>query len=1044
MAGPQKVARYAELHCRSCFSLLNGASSPQELIKTAHQATLAAIAITDCNGLYGIVEAREALLDLFELERKNEGQAPIKLLYGSELHFDDDVAVAIVSNRKGYQNLCSALSAGRLAAEKGEFQLTETTLRQKAEGLILIAGGAQSAALKLACEGEMEKAERRLSQLRESFGDRLYLELVRHQVPGDRERSELMLRLAKRLRIPVIATNDVYFHCRDRKPLHDIVRCVQSGITLANAGRTLLPNAEACLKSPSEMWELFSDIPEALERTLEVVERIDFNLCDVKYTYLAPDLPPGETAETFLDHLTREGLRQRLGSKADAYIPQLEKELKLISDLDYAGYFLTMWDVIEVCRQKNILCQGRGSAANSIACFALGITSVRPDTIDMLFERFISKERHEPPDIDLDIEHERREEIIQYVYNKYGRDHSGMVAEVIRYQQRSALRDVGKALGFSEAQLGRMSKFLSHYWEELDPKALQASGVDPESRTVKLLLEVSQALIGFPRHLSIHVGGFILSGETLSEIVPIENGRMADRTVIQWNKDDVDAMGMFKVDLLGLGMLTVLAKAFQLVREQRGVEYTLQTVPPDDAETYEMIRRADTIGVFQIESRAQMNMLPRLRPESFYDLVVEVAIVRPGPIQGQMVHPYLRRRRRMEEVSFPHPALQKILGRTLGVPLFQEQVMRLAETVGGYTPGQADQLRRDMAAWRSNGRMERHRERLTTGILKNGLSLEFAERIFEQIKGFGSYGFPESHAAAFAHLAYISAYLKCHYPCEFACALINSQPMGFYSPGIIVNDLRRHQVEVLPVDVQHSHWDCTIENGALRLGLRMVRGLGQEPGKSIEQARQKGPFSSVEELTHRAALPSKTLVPLAAAGALRNLYDRRTAIWKSSATARQNLPLFSGLAWPEPPASLPPMKPLESIAMDSYYAGAFTGEHPMKLARPSLKRQNILRAVDLDQIPPNTTATVAGLVITRQRPAAKGFVFLTLEDETGHTDVAVSPSSFKRFQNTIRLSEALIIRGRLITDGDARNIAADIIVPLKLSENIHVESHDFH
>jgi error-prone DNA polymerase len=755
-----------------------------------------------------------------------------------------------------------------------------------------------------------------------------------------------------------------------------------------------------------------------------------------------------------LTRLAEEGLVRRLGEGALArYRAQLDKELGLIAELRYAGYFLTMHEVITLCRDKGILCQGRGSAANSLVCYGLGITSVSPETIDMLFERFLSRERNEPPDIDLDIEHERREEVIQHVYGQYGRDHAAMVAEVIRYRFRSAVRDAGKALGFTEEELGRMAKFLTHHIEELDRRALAACGVDPANPNLHMLIRFARAMTGLPRHLSIHVGGFILSDVPLGDVAPIENGRMIDRTVIQWSKDDVDAMGMFKLDLLGLGMLTVLAKCFALVRARRGIQLGLETVPADDPATYEMIRQADTIGVFQIESRAQMNMLPRLEPVKFYDLVVEVAIVRPGPIQGKMVHPYLRRRRGDEPVEYPHPRMRDILERTLGVPLFQEQVMRLAEAVGGYTPGQADQLRRDMASWRAEGKMLQHRERLVSGMRRNGLTAEFAERVFQQIEGFGSYGFPESHAAAFAHLAYVSAYLKCHFAIEFAVALLNSQPMGFYSPAVILNDARRHGVRILRTDVQRSGWDSSIEDpgdnsvdepGGLRMGLRLVRGLGEAAGRAIERAREGGRFRSVEDLARRAGLPSRVLVPLAAAGALASFGDRRQAIWRASAAARPHGPLYAGADDPAAPPALPPMAPLEAVSLDAHYASSFPDRHPMELVRAELRGQRVLSAAEAAAAPAGSVVEVAGLVITRQRPeSAGGALFLTLEDETGHVDVALAERVFLRFQDVVRLSRALRVRGRITADGRARNIDARHLATLEFERAVRVDAHDF-
>jgi error-prone DNA polymerase len=1062
--------RYAELHCRTAFSFLEGASHPEELIARALELRLSALAITDRNGLYGVVEARERLCEIAGLDRNEEGRAPLRLLYGSEITVTDeadDAAVLIVADLAGYHRLAAAVTRGRLAAEKGEFRLSFAELVAETEGgagLFVLAGGPRSAAMRHLARGDTESAGRALARWRDAFGDRVQVELVRHLVAGDRERSLAMASLARELGAPVIATNDVCFHAPERKPLHDVLRCVEGGFCLADAGRRLLPNAEPHLKSAADMAALFADLPDAVARTAALADAIDFRLSDVRYTYPPPGLPPGETADGLLARLAHEGLKRRLGARAEHHAGQLDKELELIAELRYAGYFLTMHEVIEVCREKGILCQGRGSAANSLVCYGLGITSVSPDTIDMLFERFLSRERNEPPDIDLDIEHERREEVIQHIYGQYGRQHAAMVAEVIRYRFRSAVREAGKALGFTDAELGRMSKFLTHHIEELDRSALAACGIDPANPNLRSLIGFARAMSGLPRHLSIHVGGFVLSDVPLGRIAPIENGRMVDRTVIQWAKDDVDAMGMFKLDLLGLGMLTVLSRCFAQVRERHGVVLGLETVPERDEPTYEMIRQADTIGVFQIESRAQMNMLPRLEPGSFYDLVIEVAIVRPGPIQGKMVHPYLRRRRNLEQVEYPHPSMRAILHRTLGVPLFQEQVMRLAEAVGGYTPGQADQLRRDMASWRREGKMPRHRQRLITGMKANGLTTEFAERVFQQIEGFGSYGFPESHAAAFAHLAYVSAYLKCHYPMEFAVALLNSQPMGFYSPAVILNDARRHGVRVLRPDVQRSGWDSSIEaierepgepseqggGGAsaagLRMGLRLVRGLGEEAGLAIERARREGGrFRSVEDLAHRASVPSRALVPLAAAGALSSFGDRRQAVWRAAAAARPHGPLYAGADENATPPPLPPLDPLEALSLDARYASSFPDRHPMELIRDELRRQRVLSAAETIEVEAGRVVDVAGLVITRQRPeSANGALFLTLEDETGHVDVSLSEKVFLRFQSVVRLSQALRVRGRITADGRARNVSALHITTLRFERALRVDAHDFH
>ncbi|MBK8480385.1 MAG: error-prone DNA polymerase [Proteobacteria bacterium] len=814
------AAAYAELHCRSNYSFLDGASHPQELVERAGELGLSSLALTDRSGLYGVVRAWEAAR---ELSARGAAAVP-RLIYGSELELNgdgqpgglapDDALVLLAGNREGYATISRLISRGRLRATKGAFALAQDEVLAAlgaTRDVVVLFGGPRSRLLRRLSEGRDEEVRQTLGRWREACGDALYLELTRHRRPGEHERSLVLAAQAQALGVPVVATNDVCFHIAPRKKLHDVLSCIRRGCTLAAAGRTLLPNAERRLKSATQMQRLFADLPAALAQTVAIAERCRFTLDELCYAYPVESLAPEEDADASLARLASAGLVARLGSaRAVQLRPQLERELRIIAQLGYAGYFLTMWDVVQFCGQQHILCQGRGSAANSLVCYATGITAVSPDQIDMLFERFVSLERREPPDIDLDIEHDRREEVIQYVYGKYGRERAAMVAEVIRYRHRSAVRDVGKVLGLSETALARVSRFLAHGWRGVEGEAARAAGIDPEGRSWRQLLLLSAALVDFPRHLSIHVGGFVLSREALERIVPLERARMAGRTVIAWDKDDLDALKIFKVDLLGLGMLNVIARAFRLITARHGVALELGTVPREDPAVYAMLQRADSLGVFQVESRAQMNMLPRLKPRCFYDLVIEVALVRPGPIAGGMVHPYLRRRRGEERVEYPHPKLRAILDRTLGVPIFQEQVMRIAVAVGGYSPGEADQLRRDMAAWRRHGRMEQHQQRLQAAMCAEGIAEPFARRIIQQIEGFGSYGFPESHAASFAHLVYVSAYLKCHYPAEFAVALINAQPMGFYSVASIVADAHRHGVAILGVDVEQSEWEAQV------------------------------------------------------------------------------------------------------------------------------------------------------------------------------------------------------------------------------------------
>ena len=740
-----------------------------------------------------------------------------------------------------------------------------------------------------------------------------------------------------------MAANEVLYHTPARRPLQDVLTAIRYGIPVASCGQRLKPNAEHSLHSPYTFARLFADDPAAIVRTQEIADRCRFSLAEIRYRYPSEHMPNGMTSADWLRHLTFEGARERYGNGIPTDVAdQLEKELKIIEALDYPGYFLTMREIVRFCREKGILCQGRGSAANSAVCYCLGVTAVDPVRSELLFERFISRERAEPPDIDLDIQHDLREEVIQHVYEKYGRDRAAMVANVVRYRSRSALRDVGKALGFSETALDRAAKFLSSY-DDVDPRTLRQMGFDTSQGVHKQLLELTNEILDFPRHLSIHPGGFLLGHEPVQDIVPIENGSMPNRTVIQWDKNDLEDLGLFKVDLLGLGGLTQLDLCFKLLRQHRGIDHSMVTIPTDDSAVFDMICKSDTVGVFQIESRAQMAMLPRLKPKNFYDLVIEISIVRPGPITGGMVHPYLRRRSGKESLEYPHPSLKPVLEKTLGVPLFQEQVMRLAVVAADYTPGEADQLRRDMAAWHRTGRMERHRERLITRMQAKGITPQFAERVFEQIRGFGEYGFPESHAASFALIAYATAWLKCHYHAEFTCALLNAQPMGFYAPATIVEDAKRHHVIVRPIDVQVSDWDCTLEpcegstgGFAVRMGLRYVKGLGERDWDSIASARHAASFISVDDFVSRTTLDEGVLETLAEAGAFDGFnVDRRTVLWdvrqlacareeSLSFPARESKPLFESLS------------SFEEVKWDYRTTSHSPRRHPLEPMRASL------------------------------------------------------------------------------------------------------------
>ena len=790
-----EVETYAPLWCKSNYSFLEGASHPEELVEQAHALGLPGLALTDRDGVYGIVRAHVRAREL-----------GVHLMCGAELSLDGGAKlVLLATDRAGYANLCRLVTRGRRRHAKGECSVAVDEVCGHAAGLLALWPGAHWAA-----EADADRDRPVLAALRDAFGDRACGLLARHRLAGEAPWEGWLRARAQEIGLPLAAATEVLYHDPARRDLQDVLTCIRHGTSLARAGRRIRANAEHGLKAPAAFAELFRDDPAAVARTVEIADRCRFSLAEIRYRYPSERLPDGDTSSSWLRRLAEAGARRRFGGRVPAAVrAQIAKELALIDELDYCGYFLTMWEIVEFCRRRGILCQGRGSAANSAVCYCLGITAVDPTRVDLLFERFLSRERAEPPDIDLDIMHERREEVIQFVYEKYGRDRAAMVANVVRYRARSAVREVGKALGLPETAVDRLAKRLSHY-DAVDGDTVRQV-LDGEGPAAAHLVRLADEIRDFPRHLSIHPGGFLLGHEPVHDLVPIENAAMPDRTVIQWDKDDLEDLGLFKVDLLGLGALTQLDLSFGLLARHYGRTLSMAAIPEGDEATYDMICRGDTVGVFQIESRAQMAMLPRLRPRSYYDLVIEVSIVRPGPITGGMVHPYLRRRNGEEAVEYPHPCLEPVLEKTLGVPLFQEQVMQLAMVAADYTPGEADQLRRDMAAWRRSGRIERHHDRLVGRMTAKGIAPEFAERVFGQIRGFGEYGFPESHAASFALIAYATSWLRRHYPDVFTCALLNAQPMGFYAPATIVDDARRHGVDVRPVDVTCSDWDCTLE-----------------------------------------------------------------------------------------------------------------------------------------------------------------------------------------------------------------------------------------
>ncbi|MCA9655633.1 MAG: error-prone DNA polymerase [Myxococcales bacterium] len=1009
------------LWVKSNFSFLEGASHPAELVERAHELGMPAMALTDRDGVYGIVRAHVRAKEL-----------GLKMIHGAQLTVQDAVGgpvwpvVLLAADREGYANLCQLLSRGRARCPKGHSRVLSSELRAAGPGL-----------LALCPEPAL------LPVLREPFEGRLWGLVTRHLEANDWVREKTMRSTASALELPVVGTTEVLYHHRNRQPLQDVLTCIRLGCTVHDAGTRIRCNAEHDLLPLPVFRYRFADDPALLQRSEEVAERCTFSLDQIRYRYPGERLPEGHSESDWLRTLTLRGAKRRFPEgPPPALGEQLERELALIAELDYGGYFLTMHEIVERCREQGILCQGRGSAANSAVCFCLGITAIDPVKMDLLFERFLSRERAEPPDIDLDIEHQRREEIIQWVYERYGRRHAAMVANVIRYRVRSAVRDVGKVLGLPATALDRLAKLLDHYGdgpnEGLGPELLHHAGLDPRAPMHRHLVRLVQQLVDTPRHLSIHPGGFLLGHEPVDTLVPIEPATMEGRTVVQWDKYDVEDLGLFKVDLLGLGALSMVRRALQLIETHEGLRLRLHELPTEDPDTYEMISRGDTLGVFQIESRAQMAMLPRLRPRTFYDLVIEVAIVRPGPIQGDMVHPYLRRRQGLEPVEYPHPALRRVLEKTNGVPIFQEQVMKLAIAVADYTPGEADQLRRDMAAWRSAGRIERHRQRLLSRMVANGIAPEFAQRVFSQIQGFGEYGFPESHAASFALIAYVTAWLRQHHPAVFACALLGAQPMGFYSPASIVEDAKRRGVPVRPVCVQRSEWEHTLQptepgegaagqRWALRMGLRVVKGLGERERRAFAVAPP--PYADLLDLARRTRLGAHALQALAEAGALACFgLDRRDALWAIRGLAAQ---LGDAMDLPADQAPAPdqprfrPVHPTEAIVWDYRTSHHSTRGHPMELIRPGL-RPGLPWAHEVARMPDRKRTDFVGLVICRQRPGtASGVTFLTLEDESGFVNVVVWQRVFAEHSVLIKSAAVLGVTGRIQREDGVVHLVAD-------------------
>ena len=1021
---------YAELHCLSDFSFHRGAASAQQLFERAKACGYTALAITDECSMAGIVRAHEA--------SKKTG---LKLIVGSEVSLADGPKIVLLAQHKaGYQALCRLINTGRRAAVKGDYYLTRADVVEAGPGLLV-----------LWLPGSTINTEH-AGWLKSVFPDRMWLVVELHRDRNDGKRLLALEQAARSLDIPMVATGDVHMDIRRRRMLQDVLTATRHNLTVADAGAHLFRNGERHLRARHALAGLYSD--ELMAESVRIAELCQFSLDELKYRYPAEIVPAGYTPASWLRHLTEEGIRWRWPEGITEKVRgQIEHELELIRALDYEAYFLTVHDIVRYARSRDILCQGRGSAANSAVCFALGVTEVDPLRMNMLMERFISKERNEPPDIDIDFEHERREEVIQYVYARYGRERAALTAVVICYRAKSAIRDVSKALGLPTDQVDALSSCVG-WWSgeaDIDEKLLEA-GFDPTTPIIRRVVSLTAQLMDHPRHLSQHVGGFVISDEPLWSLVPVENAAMEDRTIIQWDKDDLDSLGLLKVDCLALGMLTCIRKALALVKQHRGQDLSPATIPAEDPETYEMIGRADTVGVFQIESRAQMSFLPRMKPKCFYDLVIEVAIIRPGPIQGKMVHPFLRRRQGKEVATYPNDQIREIYERTLGVPLFQEQVMRVAMVAGGYNAGEADQLRRSMAAWKRHGNMDLHRDKIINGMLANGYSLSYAEETFQQIVGFSGYGFPESHAASFALLTYASCWLKCHEPAAFACALLNSQPMGFYSTSQITQDIRRHDVEVHPADVTVSCWNNTLEDQedrmqqpAIRLGLREIRGLSEAASLRIEEARDRAPFLDVADLCHRAELDRRERTLLVEAGALASLAGHRNAArWLVAGVERQS-PLREGSP-AEISVELPMPSQGEDLLSDYASLGLTLGEHPMALIRPRLRDKRCLGSQEIVSRRSGTRVRIAGLVTLRQRPAtANGTTFLTLEDEGGVVQVIVWQDLGNRQRKELLGSRLLAVDGTWeMADGVGNLIATRLHDLSELLGGLDARSRDFH
>ena len=1056
---PAGIPAYAELLCLSNFSFLRGASRPEELVERAQALGYTALALTDECSLAGIVRAHVAA--------KEHG---LKLLVGSQFQVVCDAPftlVVLATNLNGYGNLCEFITRLRRTAPKGTYRLTLKAISPDALADCLVIAVPQRGS----SQAQMDSVARWLLQ---HFVGRCWLGVEQLRLMDDEMRLHRLCQSSELTAVPLVAVGDVHMHLRSRKALQDVLTATRLGKPLTACGHALAPNAEQRLRSRLALAQRYPE--RLLTETLKVAERCHFSLDELAYQYPSEVVPPGETPASHLRRLAYEGMGRRWPAGAsDQVQQQVEHELALIAELGYEHYFLTVYDIVAFARSQHILCQGRGSAANSVVCYCLGITEVDPARTAVLFERFISKERNEPPDIDVDFEHERREEVIQYLYRKYGRERAALTATVISYRPRSALRDVGKALGFAEATLTKLAREL--YWRDgrqaIEPERLSEVGLDPDSLAVRQLLVLTGQLMGFPRHLSQHTGGFVLTQMPLSRMVPIENASMTERTVIEWDKDDLDAMGLLKVDVLALGMLTAIRKSLDFIGQRKGFVFQMQDIPAEDPSTYDMICAADTVGVFQIESRAQMSMLPRLRPREFYDLVIEVALVRPGPIQGGAVHPYLNRRQGKEPIDYPK-GLDAALKRTLGVPVFQEQCMQIAIIAAGFTPGEADGLRRAMAAWKRKGGLGQYQERLLSGMAERGYEPDFAQRVVEQIKGFSSYGFPESHAASFALLVYASCWIKRHHPAEFLAAMLNSQPLGFYTPSQLVQDAVRHGVQVRAVDVMESHWDCTLEETvspsdgtnplsrrreragvraaplpnipAVRLGLRMVSGLSHGDAQRIVSARTAAVFTDAEDLARRASLDQQAMQQLAAADALQSLSGhRRQQVWDAAALKAPPV-LLKEAPVEEDTLDLPEAPEGEAVVWDYASLGFTLRRHPLALLRERLQARRFMTAAVLKDAPNGRLVRACGIVTGRQQPdTAGGVVFVSLEDETGVVQVIVWKALRERQRNVLTRSRLMAVHGVWQREGEVCNLIAGHLEDLTpLLGRLATESRDFH